>query len=834
MKQILSLDGVWRLRQDDRTETLPAPVPGTVHQALLTAGILPDPYPRDQELAAQWVGEARWTYARTFAADPVVLSAPVVRLRCHGLDTLAAIRINDREIGRADNMFRTWVYDIRAALRPGLNTIEVAFASPVVEARARYARLPLRCPHHAAHEPPGITYLRKEQCNFGWDWGPCLPTAGIWRAIALEAVAGPEIADVVVRQHHRRGAVRLDLAIALAGRGIAGGTVEVVLRRRGRRVAAAETAAGRRVEVRLAVPSPRLWWPNGLGEQPLYDLEVRLRGADGRVHDQRRLRIGLRTLELRRQDDAWGQGFAFACNGVPFFAKGSNWIPADAILDRITPDVYRRLLTAARDSHQNMIRVWGRGLYEADAFYDLCDELGLCVWQDFMFACGAYPAFDDAFLRNVAAEVDDNVRRLRHHPSIALWCGNNELEQFCCGDAYPQFPWPEYRGLFDRLIPGRLRRLDPDRPYIPSSGHNPRGKRAGGADPRWGDSHLWEVWHGREPFEWYRSTSHRFCSEFGFQSFPEPQTVAGFTDPEDRNVTSPVMEHHQRSGIGNRVILEYMLRAFRMPAGFDQTLWLSQIQQGLGVACGIDHWRRNMPRCMGALYWQLNDCWPAPSWSSIDYHGRWKALHYFVRRAFAPIRVSCIADPVAGTVGFFVASDRRDPRPARLHWTLTDIAGRELSSGAKPVRIPANGARRLHRISLARLRPGRPPDDLLVWVRLTCNGHVLSEDFATLVPPKRLRLHEPGLQARVLPQGPREFAVTLTARAPALWTWIELAGTDIRCSDNFFCLPAHLPRSIRVCTAKPLPLPAFRRALAVRSLLDTFRIANSDKFGIDI
>jgi len=339
------------------------------------------------------------------------------------------------------------------------------------------------------------------------------------------------------------------------------------------------------------------------------------------------------------------------------------------------------------DANMNMLRVWGGGTYENEVFYDLCDELGICVWQDFMFACSTYPTFDEAFIENLRAEFTDNVRRLRHHACIALWCGNNELEQGLVGDTWNggQMSWEDYSKLFDKLLPETILPLDPDRDYWPCSPHSPQGDRKDHSNPKWGDAHLWDVWHGRKPFEWYRTCEHRFNSEFGFQSFPEPKTVYGYTAPQDRNVTTRVMEHHQRSGIGNAVIMQYMLDWFRLPTAFDNTLWLSQILQGMAMKYAVEHWRRAMPRGMGTLYWQINDCWPVASWSSIDYHGRWKALHYMARAFYAPVLVSGVENTEKAEVAIHVTNDRMEDVPGAVSWRVTDSAGKVLARGRKKV-----------------------------------------------------------------------------------------------------------------------------------------------------
>ena len=474
----------------------------------------------------------------------------------------------------------------------------------------------------------------------------------------------------------------------------------------------------------------------------------------------------------------------------------------------------------------NMLRVWGGGIYEDDTFYDLCDELGICIWHDFMFACAVYPAFDEAFLANVRCEAEDNVRRLRHHPWIALWCGNNELEQGLVGPAWNdrQMSWEDYGTLFDKLLPEVTAALDPERDYWPCSPHSPHGDRADFNNPRWGDAHLWDVWHGRKPFEWYRTCEHRFNSEFGFQSFPEPRTVYSYTEPQDRNVTTYVMEQHQRSGIGNTVIMQYMLDWFRLPAKFEMTLWLSQVLQGMAMKYAVEHWRRAMPRGMGTLYWQINDCWPVASWASIDYYGRWKALQYMARKFYAPVLLSGVENPDTGTVAVHLTNDRRQPAAGAYTWLLTDVHGETLASGGKAVAAGPLQNALVDTLELGAYLKQHGPRDLMLWLECSVEGEPVSTNFVSFARPKHLELDEPAISTQVESLGDNRFVVTLSATHPALWVWLELDGTDARYSDSFVHLVPGRPEKIVVSPAGAMDLDQFQAALSVRSLIDTYRV----------
>ena len=823
MTEQIDLGGKWLLAQGGADERLAATVPGCVHTDLLAAGRIGDPYYRDNENRVQWISETEWTYSRSFEVPRAFLRHDAVLLRCEGLDTLATIAVNGKVVARTDNMFRTWEFDVRKALRPGENTISVRFARALKYKDALNRKRPL--PTWGMGKGAGRGWIRKAQCNFGWDWGPTLVTCGIWRPIALVAWDAARLGEVRIDQHHTRRGVDLTVTVRadVAPRARLAAAVTVSLG--GRTVAQGRTPlrAGR-AAAKLTITRPRLWWPNGMGDQPLYEVTVDLLDAADNLVDTRARRIGLRTLRLVRKKDRWGESFCFAANGVTFFAKGANWIPADTFPSRMTPGRYGDLLGSAAAVHMNMLRVWGGGIYEDDTFYDICDELGLCVWQDFMFACGTYPTFDEAFMATVQAEAEDNVRRLRHHPCIALWCGNNELEQGLVGPEWNdhQMSWADYRKLFDRALARVVKRLAPETDYWPGSPHSPHGDRADHLNPRCGDVHLWDVWHRRKPFEWYRTTEHRFVSEFGFQSFPEPKTVRGYTRPADRNVTSPVMEHHQRSGIGNTVIMQYMLDWFRMPKDFDSTLWAGQILQGLGIKTAVEHWRRNMPRSMGALYWQLNDCWPVASWASIDTHGRWKALHYLAARFFAPIMVSTVEDAAAGRIDVFVTSDEPKQARGKLVWTLVTPGGKVIASDSEAVRIHPRRTARAVRLDLADPLAEYGADELMLFVELSVGQLVVSTNFASFAKPKRMALAEARIAADVKAVGPEAFLVTLRAERPALWTWLELTGIDARMSDNFVHLYPGAAEEIVVCPARKLTVEQFRRKLKVRSLVDTY------------
>jgi beta-mannosidase len=748
--ETVSLNGRWQFKQTTNTEWLAATVPGCVHTDLLAHEAIPDPYYGDNELQVHWVGEADWQYRRSFTVPETLLQHTQVLLHCQGLDTLAAIWLNGTEIGRTDNAFRTWEFDVKALLREGENEMVVRFDSALLYGQARLGERYIHSWSTDTHKLPGGNYVRKSQCNFGWDWGPKLVTCGIWRDISLVAFDTARLDDVHVQQEHLpSGAVTISCQVTAERLTDASLQTQCQISLDGVEVGAQIVALdGDTAVATFTINNPQLWWPNGLGEQPLYTVTVTLLDESGQPLDSWQKRIGLRTLRLIRQADEWGESFHFACNGVPFFAKGANWIPADTFVTSLTGEDYGRLLQAAADVHMNMLRVWGGGIYEQTAFYDWCDELGICVWQDFMFACATYPTYEEAFMANVAQEARQNIRRLRHHASLALWCGNNELEQGLVGDEWTDrtMSWVDYSRLFDELLADLCAELDPETDYWPGSPHTPHDDRRYFNDPRWGDAHIWDVWHALKPFEFYYTCFHRFNSEFGFQSFPEPQMVRSFAKPEDENVTSFVMEHHQRHPNGNSIIMHYMLSWFRLPMSFDMTLWLSQILQGMSIKHAVEHWRRTMPRGMGTLYWQLNDCWPVASWSSLDSDGRWKALHYMARNFFAPLLLSSIPNPDDGSVEIHATSDLLSEMAGVVQWQVTTTSGEEVGRGQETAVIHPNQNTPITTLDLQPLLQQYGARNLLVWLQLQVDGAIVSENLAIFARPKHLLLAQPEIK----------------------------------------------------------------------------------------
>lgn len=784
MKQ-LSLCGAWTLEiPGSAFGSVPARVPGSVYHDLLSAGRIPDPFYRDNEVRALSLMENDFHYSRTFDVDRALLASDAVLLRCEGLDTMAAVYINGAEAGRADNMHRTWEFDVRSLLREGKNTISVRFSSPTRTIRESYAANPA---DGAADAMEGFPNLRKAHCMFGWDWGPRLPDAGIWRDISLIGVDKARIRDVLVEQFHEDGKVTLRIHTHITHLTDAPTVVFV-------NVATPEGTVfcGGGECCEIEIKDPQLWWPAGYGAQPLYQVEVSLTAATGETLDGWRRRVGLRTMTVSRRKDGENESFSHCVNGVDVFAMGMDYIPEDNLLPRVTPARTRRLLEDARSANCNLIRVWGGGYYPDDWFYDACDELGLLVWQDFMFACAVYNLTDE-FEETITAEFVDNIRRLRSHPSLALWCGNNEMELFTSLGSWIKTmrQKSDYIKIFQYIIPKVLRREDPQAFYWPSSPSS-GGDFDKPEDASRGDVHDWDVWHGLKPFTDYRNYLFSYVSEFGFQSFPCMETIESFTLPEDRNVFSYVMEKHQRNATANGRIVTYLSQTYLYPSDLDKLVYASQLLQAQAMQYGVEHWRRNRGRCMGAVIWQLNDCWPVASWAGIDYFGRWKALQYYARRFFAPVLISCHEEGLVNQEGISVNTERIDPKKtARLNvsnetmapftgkafWALRRPDASVIEEGSFDVEAPALTAVWLPEQDFTRY----DAYDCCYTYRLADpSGRTVGEGSVLFCAPKHFRFTDPGLTARI--EGD-EIVVTAKAYARS----VELqCGADVVLEDNFF------------------------------------------------
>jgi len=798
----IPLEGTWKLTQTERKISIPATVPGVVQTALMKAGKIPDPFFGTNEKVVQWVGEVPWTYTREFKVTPAFLRHRKIVLRTDGLDTLATLTVNGHEVAHPDNVYRTWEFDMKPYLKAGANTIRLDFApiEPFLKAHEVQEKFPGK-----PVQSHGWGYVRKPSFQMGWDFSPKLITAGIWNSIGLVGWDAARLNDIAIAQDHRtKGQVKLDVKISADVAGATKAHISVLFK--GKPVAQADASLN--ADSKLTIASPKLWWPNGMGLQNMYDVRVELRNAAGQVVDRGARRIGLRTVKWFDKTDHSPLGLAV--NGHRFFAKGSNWVPADSLL-RATPSQERALVQKAVDAHMNLIRLWGGGHYESDSFFDACDEKGLLTWFEFKFADAAYPAFDPEWLANVRAEAEDNVRRVRHHPSVAVYSGNNEVIGFIVEKTVPSgISRDDYNLLFHKTLRDVVKGLSPDAFYTPGS-------------PEIGDDHYWDVWHGSATFASYRDR-HGFMSEYGFQAFPVPRTVDAFTAPADRsNVETKAMLNHQKNWRdGNALMVSTYERNFRKAKDFDSTLWLSQIQQSDGILTGVEHWRRDWPTSSGSLVWQFNDPWPGMSWSMIDYYGRPKALYYGLKHAYAPVALSGLTDPAKGTAKLWVANDRRVEMRGRVDWTLTRVDGTIMAKGLRLVSIsPGTSQSEVGALDFGKQIKAEGAEKLLLWARLKTPGESDSTTLLRFARPKMLPLVNPQLKVLVT-AAPGGFKVTLNAARPALWAWVELKGMDADFSDNFVHLRAGETATILVKPSAKTSLSAIQKALRVRSLYDTY------------
>jgi beta-mannosidase len=814
----IDLDGAWEFRATDEDEWMKAVVPSTVWTDLLRVGRLKDPFYRDNELKVQWVEKKEWEYRRSFFVEEEFLTHDHIILDCRGLDTITEIYVNAALAATTQNMFIEYEFDIKPFLRVGKNEIQVVFRSIFEWDKKQVASEP----KVTWTNSKGRTFFsRKEASDFGWDWGVRLVTCGIWRSIRLAAYDGGRISGLGIQQdlknpeHAELGIVAdieqfvqdelsLSLQVLLDDQVVSQTEVPVI---------------DHQVNATLSIENPKLWWPNGWGEQPLYTVLAVLMSGEREVHRLEK-RIGLRTVQLEREKDERGETFAFRINGKLIFCKGVNWVPADALPDRLTESHYRQLLSSCKEAHMNMIRLWGGGLYEPDIFYEYCDANGIMIWHDFMFAVGPFIA-NEAYLANVREEITNVVKRLRHHPSIVLWSGNNECESNMSGGQgwikkHVAVNWQEYDRVFHETIPQTAALYDPDRPYWPSSPHHPLDRNKQGSD--WesasGDAHLWNVWHGAEPFVWYENNlDFRFISEYGFQSLPDMETIRAFTAPGDRYFASYVLDHHNKCGKigaprpGNQRIAAYMAEMFTLPDSFEDWVYVSQIMHGEAMKIATEAYRRNFPQTTGALYWQLNDNWPTISGSSIDYFGRWKALHYFARRFFQPVLVTGHVDGT--TVSIRGVNDRLEPVGAELQWTLGRFDGTDVSHGTQIVELPANSSTLLAALDLSGEVAENPKHQTYrkdsyenrskyyLAYRLVNGEQELSSNVSFFVPPKYLALVEPNLSYHVAREGDETYVI-VRADQFAAYVALGLKQGYARFSDNFFHLLPGEERELRL------------------------------------
>jgi len=751
----------------------------------------------------QWIDKVDWEYKTTFLVEKTILKKDKIELDFKGLDTYADVFVNGKKVLVTDNMFREWQANVKKVLKVGENELHIIFKSPINEGIKKYDAQGYVIPvsdndlafiGKVEDRKKVSIYTRKAGYHFGWDWGPRLVTSGIWRPVILNAWDEAKIENLQIIQNKvsdkkatftavfEIDAVKKEMAnVSISNDGTQLATSDIQLKK-----------GIAKYKVDFEILNPKLWWTNGLGEAYLYNILGELNIDGQKVSED--TRIGIRTLELIRDKDDAGTSFYFKLNGHPVFMKGANYIPNDVFLPRVTEDNYRTVIETARNSNNNMLRVWGGGVYEEDIFYDLCDENGILVWQDFMFACAMFPG-DEAFLDNVKQEAIDNVKRLRNHPSIGLWCGNNEILAAWESWGWKKNAekeskenadkiWQAYVDIFHKILPEVVEEFDSQRSYWASSPSSGMGVKA---DQINGDEHYWGVWWGKEPFETYATNLPRFMSEYGFQSFPEIATVRKYALPEDYDIYSDVMKSHQRSSIGNGTIEYYMLKEYKKPKDFESFLYVGQVLQAEGIKIGIEEHRHAMPFCMGSLYWQINDCWPVASWSSTDYYQNWKALQYYVKKGFEQVLVSPYEDNVKFKVG--IVNDRLEPVNAELRLRLMDFDGKVIWEEASLVEIPANSSEDYFDVNKReyRYKYRKQLSNLVFTVELVENGKVLSKNSYFFEPFKKLKISQPTVEYTVVKTN-SGFNIVLKTDKLAKNIYLQIGDEKGFFSDNYFDL----------------------------------------------
>ena len=796
-----NLNDGWQLGSNDGNDWISAAVPGNVHLNLLRNELIPDPFFGQNESQLQWVAEKDWTYKMVFEPDKNILERKKIELFFHGLDTYADVYLNDKKVISANNMFHPWTADVKDIIATGMNEMVVHFRSPLKEVSSHMEAIDHGLP--ADNDQAGKTspFTRKAPYHYGWDWGPCLVTSGIWKNVELIGwddwhVDGVQIMNQNVSKEMAELSIELMVVSEIES------DISVMVK---------ESLTGRELEhefpikpgtndldCAFSIIDPELWWPIGHGDQPLHDFSITVQTNDKIEHHERK--IGIRDVRINRDKDQKGESFEIHVNGMPIYSKGANWIPADSFVERLDRANYESLLKDATRANMNTLRIWGGGIYEPDVFYELCDEMGIMVWQDFMFACSMYPAHD-AFLRSVEKEARYQVNRLKSHACIVLWCGNNEVASGWLSwgwkEELPESVWKDYGLLFHQLLPDICNELDPGRLYWPSSpGH---GIDQSDDDQIYGkgDNHYWGVWHGGDEFEAFNDNVGRFMTEYGMQSFPDMRTIETFTKKEDRRLGSDVMNAHQKASLGTGNLLRYIEDHYRMNNSFDSVVGLSQVMQAQAIRSAVEAHRRNMPFCMGTLYWQFNDCWPVISWSSIDHGGNWKALHYLARRFFGPVLVSMRDLDEKGEV--HIINDQHQGHDAELNIQLFNFDGELFCKESSDVEIRPFSSNIVQTLDKYDLLSGRDTSELVLRVELRSAGDLLSKSHLFFKRPKELNIPFPD-HGHDVKQVNDKYEITI--RSNSFLCQLHLRSSKVRgvFSDNYFDM---LPNEIVVIEFDP-------------------------------
>lgn len=819
--QVCTLHSDWTFCQVGDTLWSDAKVPGTIHQDLINHNRIPNPFYGMNEEAVQWVENEDWMYRTSFVVTEEQLNRDAAVLELDGLDTYTDVFLNGALILRSDNMFVGHKVPVKSVLRKGENRLLIRFRSAVKEALPQWETNGFDYPADNDHSSKRVSiYTRKAPYSYGWDWGIRLATCGIWRPVRLVFSDVARIEDYYVRQASV-SASKADVDNRLEITNVTSQPVSALLKVAYHYTANDTKEVQKQIELRpgentvslpVMIDNPHLWMPNGWGEPSLYKFTASVSVDGVEVASQER-QVGLRSIRVVMEDDEHGKSFYFEVNGHPMFAKGANFIPDDALLPNVTPERYKRILEDVKAANMNMLRVWGGGIYEGDKFYDEADRNGILIWQDFLFACTTYP-HDPLFLKRVEAEAEYNIKRLRGHASLAMWCGNNEIYEgvryWGWKNKYTAEAFAEmnrgYDVLFRQLLPDMVKRFDSDRFYMHGSPYEANW----GRPESWkiADSHNWGTWYGRKPFESFDSEIPRFMSEYGFQAFPEMKTIRTFAEEKDFELESPVMNAHQKATIGNALIKQTMSLYYKVPAKFEDLVYVGLVLQGHGMRHGIEAHRRNRPYCMGSLFWQLNDSWPVVSWSSIDYYGNWKAMQYQSQRAFAPVLINAIKEGDDLCV-YLISDELQDRDDVRLTVELMDFDGKSHGKWTQNGKLTANTSMLFLKKRVDEFLSKQ--DAATSFLRFTLkakNGAALADEMFYFAYPKDQKLPEARIETSVKKRG-EAIEMTLKTDKLARDIFIEVPVQGVRFSDNFFDLLPGQRKKITITSPEGYSLKDF-------------------------
>ena len=814
-----NLNNKWQLRSYAKDNWIDAKVPGNVHLDLLENKIIPDPFFSQNEAELQWISKKDWTYKLLFEPDKDILDRRNIELLFHGLDTYADVYLNDIKVISANNMFHQWSAEIKDLIKDGLNELIIQFRSPLKEVAEKMKSLDYTLP--ADNDQAGKTspHTRKAPYHYGWDWGPCLVTSGIWKDVELVGwddwhVTHFQINNESVSKDNAELEVELEVIAEIQE------TLKITL---------SELITGNEYKqafkmksginnfsFNISLKNPQLWWPHGHGDQTLHHFFLKVETHD--QLEQRERKIGIRDVNVKRVEDEKGESFEIIVNDMPIYSKGANWIPADYFVERLEIEDYRRLLKDAKRANMNTLRIWGGGIYEPDHFYELCDEMGIMVWQDFMFACSMYPA-DDSFLESVDKEARYQVNRLKSYASVILWCGNNEVASAWLSwgwkEELPDSIWDDYRKLFHELLPKICSELDPQRLYWPSSPCH--GTDQSNQDQIYGkgDNHYWGVWHGGDDFNAFDDNVGRFMTEYGMQSFPSMSMIESFTNEKDRSLDSDVMNAHQKASLGTGNLMKYVEDYYQVNDDFDSIAGLSQIMQAEAIRFAVETHRRNMPYCMGTLYWQFNDCWPVISWSSIDYGGNWKALHYAARKFFSPLLVS-IRD-LDNKIEIHVINDQHHEIESEIRLGLFNFNGDTLFNDSSDIKVEPFSSVIYHTFDKDDLIGGSDPSEIIFRAELFVGAKVLSRAHQFFKRPKHLSIPSPDFDYEIERISGKHV---ITVRSNSFLCQLHLISTKVRgvFSDNYLDM---LPGEVKMIDFEPSENKELKKSdLKVRTLFE--------------